>query len=127
MAIDRLSSTAALIAALRSDATRKNTASTFAGAKTKTTERAASGRPNIAQLRSELASLVEDVALDDAEAIRQLRPRMIKSILLWEFGATLREHPEWKPMMDSIVQTLEADAHQKEQFLSLIRELQARK
>lgn len=127
MAIDRLSSTAALIAALRSDATRKSSAGSSAGATAKTSERAAFGRPNIAQLRLELASLVKDVALDDAEAIRQLRPRMVKSILLWEFGSNLREHPEWKPMMDSIVQTLEADAHQKEQFLSLIRELKTRK
>lgn len=126
MAIDRLSSTAALIAALRSDATRKNSASTSSGATAKTPERPAAGRPSVAQLRLELATLVKDIALDDAEAIRQVRPRMVKSILLWEFGASLREHPEWKPMMDNIIQTLEADSHQNDQFLALIRELKTR-
>lgn len=127
MAIDRLSSTAALIAALRSDATRKNAASTSSGATTKTPERSSAGRPSVAQLRLELADMVKEVALDDAEAVRQVRPRMVKAILLWEFGANLREHPEWKPMMDNIVQTLEADPRQNEQFVALIRDLKARK
>lgn len=127
MAIDRLSSTAALIAALRSDATRKNSASTSSGASAKTPARPAAGRPTIAQLRLELATLVKDIALDDAEAIRQVRPRMVKSILLWEFGTKLREHPEWKPMMDNIIQTLEADPGQNDQFVALIRDLKRRK
>ena len=127
MAIDRLSSTAALIAALRSDAPRKNSSSTSSGATAKTLERPASGRPGIAQLRLELGALVKDIALDDTEAIRRVRPRMVKSILLWEFGANLREHPEWKPMMDNIVQTLEADSRQNEQFVALIRELKKHK
>jgi hypothetical protein len=126
MAIDRLSSTAALIAALRSDATRKNSASTSSGATARTPERPAAGRPSIAQLRLELAALVKEVSLDDAEAIRNVRPRLVKAILLWEFGASLREHPEWKPMMDNIVQTLEADSRQNEQFVALIRELKTR-
>lgn len=127
MAIDRLSSTAALIAALRSDATRKNAASASSSATAKTPERSSAGRPSVAQLRLELADMVKEVALDDAEAVRQVRPRMVKAILLWEFGANLREHPEWKPMMDNIVQTLEADAHQNDQFVALIRDLKARK
>lgn len=126
MAIDRLSSTAALIAALRSDATRKNSASASSGATARTPERPAAGRPSIAQLRLELAALVKEVSLDDAEAIRNVRPRLVKAILLWEFGANLREHPEWKPMMDNIVQTLEADPRQNEQFVALIRDLKAR-
>jgi hypothetical protein len=77
-------------------------------------------------LRLELAALVKEVSLDDAEAIRNVRPRLVKAILLWEFGAGLREHPEWKPMMDNIVQTLEADPRQNEQFVALIRELKTR-
>lgn len=127
MAIDRLSSTAALIAALRSDATRKNAASTSSGGAAKTSQRPATGRPDLAQLRLELTSLIKDVALDDAEAVRMVRPRLVKAILLWEFGASLREHPEWRPMMDNIVQTLEADPRQNEQFVALIRELKTRK
>lgn len=126
MAIDRLSSTAALIAALRSDTTRKNAASASSGATAKTPDRPGTARPSLAQLRLELAALVKEVALDDAEAVRQVRPRLVKAILLWEFGASLREHPEWKPMMDNIVQTLEADSRQNDQFLALIRELKTR-
>lgn len=126
MAIDRLSSTAALIAALRSDTTRKNAASASAGATAKTPDRPGTARTSLAQLRLELAALVKEVALDDAEAVRQVRPRLVKAILLWEFGANLREHPEWKPMMDNIVQTLEADSRQNDQFLALIRELKTR-
>jgi len=123
MAIDRLSSTAALIAALRSDATRKNKASASSSPIAKTPERLGMGRPSLAQLRLELATLVKEVSLDDAEAIHQVRPLLVKAILLWEFGASLREHPEWKPMMDNIVQTLEVDSHQNEQFVALIRDL----
>ena len=126
MSIDRLSSTAALIAALRSDATRKNganRATSSATAKASGRHAAPSGRPDIAKLRRELVKMVKDIPLDDAEAIRDLRPRMVRSILLWEFGPRLREHPDWRPMLDSIVQTLESDSSQLERFVSLIGEL----
>lgn len=129
MSIDRLSSTAALIAALRGDATRKSGANqSTSSATTPTASRhPAKGRPDIAKLRSELAKMVKDVRLDDAEAIRELRPRMVRSILLWEFGPRLREHPDWRPMLDNIVRTLESDPSQLEGFVTLVGELKRQK
>ena len=127
MAIDRLSSTAALIAALRSDSTRKSSAGTSSKSAAKDSARSASGRPSIAQLRLELGELLKDVAVDDAVAIRQVRPRVVKSILLWEFGASLREHPEWRPMVDTIIQTLEGDPNRDKKFVALVQELKGRK
>lgn len=128
MAIDRLSSTSALIAALRSDALRKgHIGRSGQGVAAKTPGRASTpSRPAIAQLRRELVDMVKDVALDDAEAVRKIRPRMVKAVLLWEFGPGLREHPEWQPIMDSIVQTLQADPAQDERMAALLRELKAR-
>jgi hypothetical protein len=40
--------------------------------------------------------------------VQAVRPRVFRAILLWEFGAGLREHPEWQPMLESITSNLAA-------------------
>lgn len=129
MAIDRLSSTAALIAALRTDTTRKGGSSQklHSPASKGTHQAAANARPEMAVLRRELVELVKGVNPEDSQAVRAVRPRMVKAILLWEFGAKVREHPEWRPMMDGIVKTMEAESAHSETFVSLIRDLQSHK
>jgi hypothetical protein len=89
MSIDRLSTTASLIAALRRD----------------------------------LAEVLKDVPAGDAEALDAARPRVIRTILLWEFGSELREHSQWQPMLDSLVQTLQTDESHRQAMSRLLSEL----
>lgn len=125
MTIDRLSSTSALIAAMRESMARK----AEQGSRTPATgneppaTRPATGRPDVAVLRKQLVDLVRDTPIDDPESVRRLRPRVVRAILLWEFGPGLREHPEWQPMLETLVATLEADEAQRESFSALLADL----
>lgn len=123
MSVDRLSSASALIAALRAEVTRKSErggSSRPAG-----TARSAgpSQRPNAAVLRRELTQIANSVPKGDMQALEAARPRVVRAVLLWEFGAELREYGEWQPMLDRLVQTLEKDEKHREAFSRLIDEL----
>lgn len=126
MAIDRLSSTSALIAAVRASATTRN-AQVRRGSEAADTDkpsaRTVAGRPPVAVLRQELVDLVRGADIEDPATVDRLRPRVVRSILLWEFGATLREHPDWQPMLEAIVSTLATDAGQRDRFLDLLIDL----
>jgi len=126
VSIDRLSSTAALIAALRAEITRKT--GRTRGESTKAAARGQSShearRHDPAGLRRELAAMVKGISIDDDEAMNAVRPRVVRAVLLWEFGAQLREYGEWQPMLDTLVRTLECDNRHREEFASMIRELQ---
>lgn len=87
------------------------------------TTRPVSGRPDVAVLRAQLVDLVRDVAIDDPEVVRRLRQKLVRAVLLWELGPEVREHPDWQPMLETIVATLEADESQQKHFLALISEL----
>lgn len=52
-----------------------------------------------------------------------LRSRIVKAILLWEFGPSMREHPEWKPMIENIVHALDNDDLFSNAFSKMIEEL----
>lgn len=124
MAIDRLSSTSALIAALRAEATRKSgrpESRSTATASTGTTPQAQ--QSDIARLRRELAEILRDVSPDDEQAMDAARPNVVRAVLLWEFGADLREHSEWQPMLATLVRTMEENPQHREQFSAMIREL----
>lgn len=126
MAIDRLSSTSALIAAVRASATNRP-AQVRRGSEAADTDkpsaRTVAGRPPVAVLRQELVDLVRGADIEDPTTVHRLRPRVVRSILLWEFGATLREHPDWQPMLEAIVSTLATDAGQRDRFLELLIDL----
>ena len=126
MSIDRLSSTAALIAALRADASRKTerTRGQSAGATTRNEAGKRTPAHDAAALRRELTDLVKGVSCEDETAMREVRPRIVKAVLLWEFGAELREYGEWQPMLDTLVQTLESDSRHRTAFAEMVRDLQ---
>jgi hypothetical protein len=126
MAIDRLSSAASLIAALRAEVTRKSEKSS----RRSSAETASSiqkshdaRRRDAAALRRELAEILKDVSPNDEEAMDAARPRVIRAVLLWEFGPELREYGEWQPMLDTLVRTSEGDQRHRQEFVALIREL----
>ena len=126
MAIDRLSSTAALIAALRADQSRRTDPSRRrAKPQGSRTDAASAPAPrDVEALRAQLVDLVRGKDIGDADTVRRLRPAVVRSMLLWEFGAELREHPEWQPMFDGIVAALEADPRQVRGFAALLADLQ---
>jgi hypothetical protein len=125
MAIDRLSSTSALIATLRAGVTR----TTGQGGQVDETgtsparTQASRSRPDVAVLRRQLVDLVRGESIEDPATQSRLRPRVVRAILLWEFGPALREHPEWQPMLEGIVSALEADEGQRTQFAALLADL----
>jgi hypothetical protein len=127
MSIDRLSSTSALIAALRAEVVRKGDRSTRTdGAATPERPAATARRRDAAVLKRELGEIVKGVAPEDREAVNAVRPRIARAILLWEFGAELREHPDWQPMLDDIVRTLEGSEQHQAQLSALIKQLRAK-
>lgn len=125
MAIDRLSSTSALIATLRAGVAR----TTGQGAQVEATggpparANAAKSRPDVGVLRRQLVEMVRGETIEDPAVVKRLRPRLVRAILLWEFGASLREHPEWQPMLEDIVSTLESNPAQVEHFSALLADL----
>lgn len=127
MAIDRLSSTSALIASLRSDVLRRmdraprtaeaDRARTGAPAKPSTTTRA--------ELRKQLIDIVKDVDITDAEAVRQAHTRCVREILLWEFGPGFRDHPEWRALNDRIGAAYGTENSGNEGFITLIMSIRS--
>ncbi len=121
MSIDCLSSTSSLIAALRSEIARKSERARD-GSRSESASRAPSARDAQA-LRRDLAVMVKDVDVDDDAAMSQLRSRVIRAVLLWEFGSQLREYSEWQPMIETLAATLErSDAHRAE-FRRMVQDL----
>lgn len=124
MSIDRLSSTSSLLAALRAEVVRKKELSSPATASRQpdTVRTPAERDPNV--LRAQLADIVKGVAHDDEAAMNAARTRVVRAVLLWEFGAEIREFSEWQPMLDTIVSTLSNDAQHRDAFAKLVRDLQ---
>jgi hypothetical protein len=124
MAIDKLNSTASIIAALRGESSERGDRTRRKNTQTSDSQEAAQAkRGDIKVLRQQLANLVKPVALDDQEAVRRIRPQIIRSILLWEFGPTLRDHPDWQPILESITQSVEKHPAHEANFLKLLSEL----
>lgn len=127
MTIDRLSALSAQIAALRAEMSRKsgdtrrkrdaddvdNASLAVQGAK-----------PDPDELRRQLAEIVRGVNVEDADALDHARSRVVKAVLLWEFGQDLREHVEWQPMVETIAGSLTADERFRNAFNRLIVDLQ---
>lgn len=128
MTIDRLSSLSAQIAALRAemsrksgDTRRKRDADDVENASIPAQE----ARRDPDELRRQLVEIVRGAAVDDADALEQVRGRVVKAVLLWEFGQELREHAEWQPMVETIAGALAADDRFRNAFNRLIVDLQA--
>lgn len=126
MGIERVSSTAALIAALRGEVTTKTEG---AGRTRRADARPVAGRPggapSMAQLRRQLVDIAREVDLQDAAAVHQARGRFVRAILLWEFGQALREHPEWRTLTEGIERSLDTGADPaSDAFVKLLKDLQ---
>ena len=124
MAIDRLSSTSALLAALRAEGVRKNERPERGDTEPAVSTKAKGAtRHDIAALRRDLAEILKGIAPDDQAALDAARPRVVRAVLLWQFGPELREHSQWQPMLDTLVRTLESSDEHRAQVSALIAEL----
>lgn len=129
MAIDRLNSTAALIAALREDVIARGGASLRRARTSQAPAQTggASSTPSTVQLRRQLVELAQGVDVNDPKAVRQARTRFVRAILVWEFGRDLREHPEWTALTEGIDRALDTGgAAENETFVEVLRGLQNR-
>ncbi|MBD9437284.1 hypothetical protein IB223_14365 [Pseudoxanthomonas sp. PXM03] len=128
--MDRLSSTSALIAALRGDMLRK-TEKRPASSPTSRTSQADKGTPTAAKspakLRAQLVDIAREVDLTDPASIQNSRVRLVRAVLLWEYGEAFREHPDWKPLMDHIIGTFEVDDAQNQRYMDLLSALKSSK
>jgi hypothetical protein len=126
MSVERLGPSAAIIAALRAEMARRNERTgNRPGPRTDDAEPAGSPPRDVATLRHSLREIVAGVSTDDAAALAAARPRIVRAILLWEFGPALREHPEWDAMLDSIVETLNRDPQHAAQLARMVAELKS--
>lgn len=123
MPIDKLSSTAGIIAALRAEMNQRPERADPKGTKRPETPGAPAEPRDIKALRRQLVEIVKPVSIDDPAAVRKVRSQVVRAILLWEFGAALREHPEWQPMLESVTENLEAHPPHEVQFLKLLADL----
>lgn len=121
MAIDRIGPSASLLAALRAEVSRAR--ETRGGKVESKTPAVASRRRDGASLRRELKDILKGVRIDDEDAMGQARIRVVRAVLLWEFGPQLREYGEWQPMIDTLVGTLERSETHKADFERMVREL----
>jgi hypothetical protein len=123
MPIDKAGPASALIAALRAEMSQRKERSGGTSARETGRSGAAPAARDPKVLRKQLAELVAPVSVDDPAAVKAVRPQVFRAILLWEFGAGLREHSEWQPMLESITSNLESDPVHETQFLALLTEL----
>lgn len=75
-------------------------------------------------LRTQLVQVARQVDLTDPVAVKSARRRLIRTVLVSQFGADLREHSQWEAMLDSIQATLEQDPQHVSQFHALLQQLQ---
>lgn len=118
MPIDRTYLSSPLIAAARAALAQRGVRTqVHAGSKPATQ---APPRPN-GNLRTEVAAMLRGVDPDDPVAMRSARRRVIRAVLLAELAAELREYSQWQPMLDSLVESLEANEINRDSFSSLVK------
>lgn len=130
MSIDPLSSLSAHIARLRTEHAEKNgksrrkrtaedredTSADVISESFGNTSREVGG------LRAVISDIVRGANDQGGGSDDVLRSRIVKAILIWEFGPSMREHPEWKPMIEKIAHALENDDRFSSAFSRMIEE-----
>jgi hypothetical protein len=80
---------------------------------------------DIEGLKTELLQLVVGVDVTNQDDIDVVKPKIIRAILLWEFGQSLRNHPEWSVLMERIQTVIESMPDHKNQFKKIISEIKS--
>lgn len=119
MDIGRLGPTAALIAAIRGEKVRKTGDGRGAAAAPQATQ-----PKSPAALQRQLAEIVRGLRPDDAASLKAARPQLVRAVLLWEFGVSFREHPDWRPMLTRIESRLDAADPDGKMLAQMVAQLQ---
>lgn len=126
MPVDRLSSLSTLMAALRSEVSRKSDRP-LQSIPAKTVDRPGEGKANARHdteaLRKQVAAIVRGVDATDPDAVGKARTQMIRAMLLWEYGPQIREHAEWQPMLEALNRAIESSPALSDEFLRLIADM----
>jgi hypothetical protein len=127
MGIDRLGSIANAISLMRGEMKRR--VSNPAAASTQSLDETAAPPETVAHdiegLKTELLQLVATVDVANQDDIDAVKPKVLRAILLWEFGQSLRNHPEWSVMMERIQAVIESMPDHNNQFKKIIRDIKS--
>jgi hypothetical protein len=75
------------------------------------------------ELRVRLVEALRAIDPDDPGSLKQGRRAVIRDIVLWEFGESLTEHPEFSRVLGTIESAIETDEGALATFTTLITEL----
>lgn len=67
--------------------------------------------------------MAASVDLDSEPAVRALRKPMVRHILLWEFGESFLEHPDFTSAVAQIESAMDADPAIPVTFLAMLKQL----
>lgn len=129
MTIDKPSSVAGTISTMRGELRRRigqsaASKTVFGGESTNIKD---SMLHNLSDLKSELIELVDSIDINNQAAMDAIKPKVIRAILLWEFGQSLRNHSEWQTLLDRIQLGLESDSRHDNYFRDIFLELKQAK
>jgi hypothetical protein len=69
--------------------------------------------------------MAANVDLESEPAVRALRRPVVRRILLWQFGESFLEHPDFQGAVASIEAAMDADPAIPARFQALLRSLRA--
>lgn len=124
MSIGPVGSATALVSLLKAELTEGSRRRTSSNAGAETSGCSGEASQVTSSLRTQLVQVAGQVDLTDPVALKSARRRLIRTVLVSQFGADLREHSQWEAMLDSVEATLEQDSQHVSQFRALIQQLQ---
>lgn len=124
MSVGPAGSAAALVSLLKAELAEGSRRRTSSKTSPETNTGTGETAQTAASLRMQLVQVARRVDLTDPVAVKSARRRLIRTVLVFQFGPDLREHSQWEAMLDSIQATLEQDPQHVSQFHALLQQLQ---
>jgi hypothetical protein len=78
---------------------------------------------DVQALRQRLSDLAAQVDPSNVESALATRNRMVREVLLWEFGSDFRNDSQFLPMVDAISKTLDTNQAFQQRFADLMKDL----
>jgi hypothetical protein len=80
---------------------------------------------DLSVLRHDLALLTAGVDLDSEPAVRALRRPVVRRILLWEFGESFLEHPDFRDALARVEKAMDTDPAIPRGFLTMLKQVRS--
>ncbi|MGN6313880.1 MAG: hypothetical protein ACTHMO_09000, partial [Rhodanobacteraceae bacterium] len=121
MSTGRISSSSSMLELVRALSSSQGASAPKRAATGEIMAQEAGGRTrDLLALRQKLAAMAAALNVDDEQELAKARRPVLQEIVLWEFGADFRQHPEFAPMLDTIERAFNADPKAPERFAALI-------